>query len=119
MRVLVVEDEPVLAISLQQFVESLGHEVCQVVNTAEEATFAAAIHRPDLVFMDYQLQGGRTGVDAAREIVEKQRSAIVFCTAQSDPRLLADIEAFGPAATITKPYSDLDIRIALARFARH
>lgn len=117
MRVLVVEDEPVLAMSLQQLVESLGHQVCQVVNTAEEATFAAAIHRPDIVFMDYQLNGARTGVDAAREIAERQRSSIVFCTAQSDPALLADIAAFGPAATISKPYTDLDIRTALARFA--
>ena len=119
MKVLVVEDEPVLAISLQQLIESLGHHVVQVVDTAEEATFAAAIHQPDIVFMDYQLHGPATGAEAARRISELHGAPIVFCTGQTDAASLAEIEATHPCATISKPYTDLDIRTALARFARH
>jgi CheY-like chemotaxis protein len=66
MRVLIVEDEALIALHLEMLVTDFGHKVCAVASSASEASARAASHYPDVVLMDIRLAKGSSGVDAAR-----------------------------------------------------
>jgi CheY-like chemotaxis protein len=104
--VLIVEDEPVVALDLSATVQHEGHRVCAVATSGEEAIELAAALDPDVVFMDYKLEGELNGLQAAKQIRARQRARIVFVTAQQDPATRREIMASEPFAFIPKPFSD-------------
>ena len=113
-RVLVVEDEPLIAFDLISEIEAGDHEVIGHCRTADEAVALAGQERPDIVVMDIGLLGGGTGLEAARRIREEFGIGCVFVSAtldRVDPAQWGKIE---PVALITKPYRDN----ALARAIR-
>src|ERR1700759_742221 len=68
MKLLIVEDEILLALRLEQFVTDLGHKVCAMVSTEDGAIASAEVHRPDVVLMDLRLAHGGSGAEAACQI---------------------------------------------------
>lgn len=102
LRVLIVEDEAVLSMQLQMLVEDMGHVVVGAAFSANEAINLAQGTRPDLVFVDLQLQGRSSGLDVARAIRDMEGVTIVFVTANANA-LPDDFE--GGAAVIAKPFS--------------
>ena len=100
--VLVIEDEPMIAMDLEGIVEGLGHRVMGVARTHAEAVKAIANERPGLVLADIQLADGSSGLDAVNEMLGSFQVPVIFITAYPD-RLLTG-ERPEPAFLITKPY---------------
>ena len=101
-KILIVEDEPLIAWSLADMIRALGYEVYATVATENAAVTHAA--DCDAVLMDYRLAGGGSGLEAARRIRESADMPIVFCTAYADdPGLAAEMRALPHAALIAKP----------------
>ncbi|HSA67009.1 MAG TPA: response regulator [Methyloceanibacter sp.] len=100
--VLVIEDEPMIAMDLESIVEGLGHTVMAVARTHAEAVKAIAKEKPGLVLADIQLADGSSGLDAVNEMLGSFQVPVIFITAYPD-RLLTG-ERPEPAFLITKPY---------------
>lgn len=105
-RVLIVDDEFIIAETLRVYVEDLGLEVCGTAATAEAAVDLALTHRPYIVLMDMRLQGERDGVDASTEIHQRLGSKIVFITGSREPATLMRIENGHPAGVLFKPVAE-------------
>jgi CheY-like chemotaxis protein len=117
-RILIVEDEPLIAWSLAELLRTLGYEVCATVATEGAAVAEAA--GCDAILMDYRLVGGGSGLAAARKIRETANMPIVFCTAHAEePGLSDEMRAVPRTALIAKPISRTKLEQALAQlFAR-
>jgi DNA-directed RNA polymerase specialized sigma24 family protein len=100
--VLIIEDEPMIAMDLEAIVEGLGHEVAGVARTHAEAVDAVSSKKPGLVLADIQLADGSSGLDAVNEMLGSFEVPVIFITAYPD-RLLTG-ERPEPAFLITKPY---------------
>ncbi len=101
--VLIIEDEPLIALDLQYIVEQLGHKVEMVARTQVEAVRLAMKGRPGLILADIHLADGSSGVVAVNEILEKHEAPVIFITAF--PERLLTGNAPEPVFLITKPFS--------------
>lgn len=106
--VLIVEDEPLIAMDLERIVGGSGHRVLAVARTAREAVAQAREHRPDLVLCDVHLADGSSGLSASSEIISETGARVVFITAYPERLLAGD----RPSSTlmITKPFSSEDVK---------
>ncbi len=100
--VLIIEDEPIIAMDLEALVLDLGHSVSGIARTRTEAVAAIAKHRPGLVLADIQLADGSSGLDAVNEILARCEVPVVFITAY--PERLLTGERPEPTFLITKPF---------------
>jgi DNA-directed RNA polymerase specialized sigma24 family protein len=100
--VLIIEDEPMIAMDLESIVEGLGHRVAGIARTHREALDAVKKEQPGLVLADIQLADGSSGLDAVNEMLASFEVPVIFITAYPD-RLLTG-ERPEPAFLITKPY---------------
>src|SRR3954452_7016669 len=87
-RILIVEDEILIAMDLQDRLENLGYEVPGRADTAEMALSLATTCAPDLILMDIRLRGGSDGIEAASAVREKLDIPVIFLTSHSDPETL-------------------------------
>jgi DNA-directed RNA polymerase specialized sigma24 family protein len=101
--VIIIEDEPVIALDLRQIVEGLGHTVTGVARTHKQAAELVKQKRPGLVLADIQLADGSSGIDAVNQILTSFEVPVVFITAF--PERLLTGERPEPAFLITKPFS--------------
>ena len=100
--VLIIEDEPLIALDLQHLVEGLGHRVVRVARTQRQAIEAVARTRPGLVLADIQLADGSSGIDAVNEILRTFEVPVIFITAYPE-RLLTGTKP-EPTFLVRKPY---------------
>ncbi len=100
--VAIIEDEPLIAMDLENLVEGLGHTVAGVARTRVEAVALARSTRPGLVLADIRLADGSSGLDAVNEILESMGVPVVFITAF--PESLLTGERPEPAFLISKPF---------------
>lgn len=112
-RVLIIEDEAVIAMDLSDLVTGAGHEVCAMETTASGAVAAAKRERPDLVLADIQLADNSSGIDAVKEILASFSVPVIFITAF--PARLLTGERPEPTFLITKPYSPDMVRAAVSQ----
>lgn len=112
-RVLIIEDEVLIAMELAQIVSSFGHEVVATVATHKEAVRAAKEHEPGLILADIQLADGSSGIEAISEILESFTVPVVFVTAF--PERLLTGERLEPTFLITKPFQANGIRAAISQ----
>lgn len=112
-RVLIIEDEAVIAMDLSDIVTAAGHDVCAMETTASGAVAAATRERPDLVLADIQLADGSSGIDAVRDILASFEVPVIFITAF--PARLLTGERPEPTFLITKPYSPDMVRAAVSQ----
>ncbi len=101
--VMIIEDEPVIAMDLRNIVENLGHSVTGVARTQRQATQLAAQKRPGLILADIQLADGSSGIDAVNQILTSFEVPVIFITAF--PERLLTGERPEPAFLITKPFT--------------
>jgi CheY-like chemotaxis protein len=111
--ILIVEDEPLIALDLQYVVEQLGHRVETVARTQVEAVRVALKSRPDLILADVQLADGSSGLAAANEILQQIEAPIIFVTAY--PERLLTGHAAEPAFLITKPFNPDAVKSAIGQ----
>jgi len=100
--VLIIEDEPVIAMDLEALVHDLGHRVTRIARTRKEAVAAVRQQVPGLVLADIQLADGSSGLDAVNEILAECAVPVVFITAY--PERLLTGERPEPTFLITKPF---------------
>ena len=93
-RILIVEDESLIALDLSRRLPKLGYEVCATVATGEDAVQKAAELKPNLVLMDICLRGAMDGIAAAEIIRQRSDVPVVYLTANSDEKDAAAREAF-------------------------
>jgi CheY-like chemotaxis protein/DNA-directed RNA polymerase specialized sigma24 family protein len=111
--VLIIEDEPMIAMDLESIVRDLGHDVSGLAVTHEEAVAAAAARRPGLVLADIQLADDSSGIDAVRDILAQFSVPVIFITAF--PERLLTGERPEPTFLITKPFQRATVRAAIAQ----
>jgi CheY-like chemotaxis protein len=118
--VLIIEDEPLIAMDIESLVQSLGHRVNSVARTHKEAVKAVEKKKPGLVLADIQLADGSSGLDAVNEILKSFSVPVVFVTAY--PERLLTGERPEPAFLITKPFQPETLKAVISQalfFERH
>jgi two-component system, response regulator PdtaR len=113
MKVLIVEDEALVALYLEALVVDFGHQVCAVAVCACEAIEGAVRHAPDVILMDVRLARGTNGIDAAREIYSRQGLRCIFLSANLDEPTRRALEVCHPIDFINKPILPVTLRRAL------
>jgi len=109
-RVIVVEDEGIIAMMLSRMIERLGCTVLACLDNSETADQAIAEYKPDLVFMDIQINGERDGIALAAVLAERQpETRIVFLTANSDDATRNAALGVKPLAFLRKPVEIEDL----------
>ncbi len=117
-RLLVVEDEALIAEETADRLTRMGHEVVGIADTGREAIDMAQDHRPDLVLMDIHLKGRMTGIEAAQQIYDSLGTPVVFASAHSDRETLQRAQTNAQFGYILKPFRENDLTLAL-RVAMH
>ena len=119
-RILIVEDEGIIAQDIRASLQELGYEVCATVATGEDAVRKAETERPDLALVDVVLQGGMDGIEAAHFIHSRFRVPIVYLTAYADDKMLERAKMTEPFGYLIKPFRDRELHstIEMALF-RH
>ena len=112
-KILIVEDEPVVARDTAECLEGLGYEVLGPVASGEEAVAAAESGRPDVVLMDIRLRGEMDGIEAASQIRSRFGTVVVFLTAFTDRDLLKRAREVGVSGYLTKPYEERELYATL------
>ena len=112
-RILIVEDEGIIALDIQQILASLGYQVVDVVPTGEEAVERAKALSPDLVLMDIQLAGRMDGIEAATEIRLRTNTPVIYLTAYADQAILNRAKVAQPFGYLTKPLEKRDLHTAI------
>lgn len=113
-RILIVEDEQIIAADLRNKLQRLGHEVIGIAIAGAEAITMADQFKPDLVLMDVQLDGAMSGTEAARIIQERTGAPIIFITAFPGVFLREPAYMQSPGICLGKPFSRLQIEAALS-----
>jgi CheY-like chemotaxis protein len=111
--VLIIEDEPLIALDIEDLVTSLGHRVIAIARTHKEALEMARSSRPQLILSDIQLADGSSGIDAVNDLLKSFNVPVIFITAF--PERLLTGERPEPAFLITKPFSPEMVKGVIAQ----
>ncbi len=112
-RVLIVEDESIVALDLERRLTSLGFPVVGQARTGAEAEALAREHRPDVALMDIQIKGPQDGIETARRIREELRIPSIFLTAYSDEASLDRAKRSQAYGYLLKPFQERELLIAI------
>lgn len=103
-KVLVVEDEGILSMNIEMYLEGKGHEVIGLADNAKTALELAAAHKPDIALVDIVLKGDTDGIKVACELVEKYGCKIIYTTACTDPVTIDMARKARHYGFLTKPF---------------
>ncbi len=101
--VLIIEDEPLIAMDIEDIVSRLGHQVIGVARTRKEAVKLAEKGRPGIILADIQLADGSSGIDAVNDLLSEFETPVIFITAFPERLLTGDRPE--PTFLITKPFA--------------
>jgi DNA-directed RNA polymerase specialized sigma24 family protein len=102
-QILIIEDEPLIAMDIEQLVESLGHKVVGIARTHKEAVALYGKTQPKMILADIQLADGSSGIDAVNDILSSEALPVIFITAF--PERLLTGERPEPTFLVTKPFN--------------
>ncbi|KLK94430.1 response regulator [Microvirga vignae] len=111
LRILIVEDEFLIALELESLLQDAGHDVVGIAASSEEAIALGCEFSPDLAFVDIHLADGLTGIDVARKLSDQHHVTVLFMTANAK-RIPEDFA--GARGVIAKPYTERGVKEALA-----
>ena len=121
-KVLIVEDEIIIADNIADTLEDLGYEVLEPATTFSAAMETIAAERPDIAILDIQLSGQKSGIDLAVEINEHQKFPFIFLSSNTDKLTLEEAKRVEPLAYLVKPFSKEElytsIEVALYNFSK-
>jgi DNA-binding response OmpR family regulator len=112
-RILIVEDQSVVATNLQESLAQMGHDVIDWVASGEAAIELARREHPDVILMDIHLAGVLTGVETAREIWRVLQIPVVYCTALTDVDTVKAVQTPESYGYVVKPFEIGAIRAAI------
>ncbi|MEL6266576.1 MAG: response regulator [Pseudomonadota bacterium] len=116
-QVMIIEDEPIIALDLESIVDGMGHGVVGIAETHARAVMLARSTRPDVILADIQLADGSSGVEAVREILSSMTVPVIFITAFPERLLTGDRTE--PTFLITKPFRPETVEAAIAQALFH
>ncbi|MDD2301943.1 MAG: response regulator [Eubacteriales bacterium] len=108
-KIMVVEDEWVVADQICRNLKDLGYTVCSTASTGEEAISKAEADRPDLILMDIVLKGEMDGIEAAERINSQFNIPILYLTAYTNQEYIERAKQTGPFGYLVKPYKERDL----------
>jgi CheY-like chemotaxis protein len=111
--VVIIEDEPLIALDLAQLVTDLGHRVVDIARTAQQAVELVQRTQPGLIMADVQLADGSSGLDAVNEILRSFSTPVIFVTAFPE-RLLTGART-EPSFVITKPFRNEHLKAVISQ----
>ncbi len=112
-KILLVEDDDIIAKVEDWRLKNLGYEVCGRARTGAEAMELFVKNKPDLVLMDINLKGDIDGIETAKLIKKGFNIPVVYVTSHSDGPTLERAKATHPDGFIVKPFEDKDLRVAI------
>ncbi len=112
-KVLVVEDEGIIAADIKNTLKHLGYEISGVVDSGEDAVKAAGEKLPDLILMDILLRGNVDGIDAAKAILDQFRIPVIYLSAHEDDKTIERTRDTHPYGFVLKPFSERDLNATL------
>jgi CheY-like chemotaxis protein len=113
--ILIIEDEPIVAMDLESIVEDLGHRVVGVARAHDQAVALTAERQPQLIMADIQLEDGGSGLDTVNEILAWASKPVVFITAHPGACLSAQDNRPEPAFLLPKPFKPDSVRAAVSQ----
>jgi CheY-like chemotaxis protein len=115
-KVLIVEDEMIIALLIERMINDLGHQVVNKVSSGEEAIAEAEKHQPDLILMDIRLKGSIDGIEAMSQIQKRQNIPVIYISGNTDAVHQEKIQQTEYLEFLSKPItiSDLDRSVNLA-----
>ena len=117
-RILVVEDEAIIAQDIQSTLVQFGYEVPQIVSSVKDVIQSVYVHKPDLVLMDIRIKGDLDGIDAAEVLYSGFNIPVIFLTAFADDETLSRAKLAESYGFINKPYHEKELYITI-EFALH
>jgi CheY-like chemotaxis protein len=118
-RILIVEDEHIVAWDLERRLTRLGYAVLGIVSSGQDAIEQALEFRPDLILMDIRLPGNMDGIEAAERIRAQLETVVVYMTAYADERTVQRALASNPAAVMRKPFHSGELQRTLESALGH
>ena len=115
-KIMIVEDENIIALDIRSMLEDLGYMVSDIVSSGEESIQRASTKKPDLVLMDIKLKGSIDGIRAGEEIYRQFRIPIVYLTAYSDQttiKKISDGKNGNTAIVINKPFDEGELQTVI------
>lgn len=112
-RILIVEDETIVAMDVQECLENLGYVVPAIAVSGEEAITKANELRPDLILMDIRLRGEIDGIQAAEQIWDVLKIPIVYATGYSDRNTLSRTTSTAAFGYVLKPLEERELYVAI------
>jgi PAS domain S-box-containing protein len=112
-RILIVEDELIIARGIQKRLQSMGYDITDIVPSGEEAVQSATENPPDLILMDINLQGSMDGIQAAESIRSRLDLPVIYLTAYTDANSLERAKVTEPFGYIVKPFQDHTLQSAI------
>ncbi|AFZ20505.1 hybrid sensor histidine kinase/response regulator [Allocoleopsis franciscana] len=112
-KILVVEDEKIIALNVRESLESLGYIVPAIADSGEKAIEKATQLRPDLVLMDIRLKGNMDGIQAAEQIWNSMQIPVIYVTGHSDKSTLERAKITVPFGYILKPVKEQELYVAI------
>jgi len=120
-KILIVEDELIIASDIEMTLEELGYEVTAIVDNANDALSSLQNTKPNLVLLDINLEGDIDGIMLAEDINKQFQIPFVFLTSNTDPLTINRVKRTHPAGFIVKPFSDKDLQsnIEIALYSKN
>lgn len=112
-RILIVEDEAIIAMELKMSLQNLGYEVISIVDSGEKAIELTENEKPDLILMDIRIKGDMDGIDAAAVMRRQFDIPVVFSTAYLDEERIERAKITMPFGYVLKPIQDRDLKVTL------
>ena len=114
MKDIVFEDNFIAAMTLRMMVEDQGYKVVGSYDSADEINHLFAENDIDLILMDISLNGKKTGIESIRKIRAFSQAPVVFLSGNNSKETLDQIESISNASFISKPFTEVDVKRALA-----
>lgn len=113
-KVLIVEDELLVAENISDILQHEGHTICGIADRADEALAVLKAETPDLVVCDIYIKGDKTGIELVKEIIRISSIPVIYLTAFSDQKTIQTAAATVPAAYVVKPFTEKQLLAAVA-----
>lgn len=113
LKILIIEDNNLIALNLKEQLKGLGHNIIKIVSNGKNAIKLTEETNPDLILMDIQLKGELDGIETAQIIKDKYNTPLIYLTAYHTNELLDRAQKTQPIAYITKPYEEKELQTAI------
>ena len=112
-KILIVEDEPIVALDIKNTLIKLGYSITDIVANYDDAIESVSLNEPDIIFMDIHLENSRNGIEIAKEIAKSKNISIIYLTAFSDDDTMQKAIETNPISYIIKPFKREELKSSI------